>query len=72
VNPLRIAAIVLIAGGVIGLAYGSFTYVTESHDVDLGVVDLSWKDRETVNVPVWAGIAGIAAGAVILFARKTP
>lgn len=69
-NPLRILAIVLIAGGVLGLAYGSFTYISGSHDMDLGVVDLSWKDRETVNVPVWAGVAGIAAGVVLLFARK--
>ncbi len=69
-NSLNIVAIVLIAAGVLGLAYGSFTYVTETHDLDIGVADLSWKDRETVNVPVWAGVAGIAVGAILLFAKK--
>ncbi len=70
-NPVRVVAIVLIAGGVLGLAYGSFTYTKETHDVDLGVVEFTVKDRETVNVPVWAGVAAIAAGAILLFARRS-
>jgi len=69
-SALKIAAIVLIAAGVLALVYGSFTYVSEVHNVDLGVVNASWKEKDTVYVPVWAGIAGIAAGAVMLFARK--
>jgi multidrug transporter EmrE-like cation transporter len=70
-SPLKIVAIVLVVAGVLGLAYGSFTYVTGTHGVDLGVVDATWKDRETVNVPVWAGVVAIAAGVVMLFTRKT-
>jgi drug/metabolite transporter (DMT)-like permease len=68
--PLRIAAIVLIVGGVLGLAYGSFTYVSGVHTTDLGVVDATWKEHETVNVPVWAGVVAIAIGVVMLFGRK--
>ena len=70
-SPLKIAAVVLIAAGVLGLIYGGFTYISDSHRLDLGVVDATWNDRETVNVPVWAGIAGIAAGVVMLFTRRT-
>lgn len=70
-NPLKILAFALIAGGVLALVYGSFSFVTGTHGMDLGVVDLSWKDHETVNVPVWAGVAGIVAGAVLLFTRKS-
>jgi hypothetical protein len=69
-SSLRILAVLLIAGGVLGLVYGSFTYTSGSHDLDLGVAEVSVKDRDTVNVPVWAGVAGIAAGAVLLFGRK--
>jgi TRAP-type C4-dicarboxylate transport system permease small subunit len=69
-SALKIAAIALIAAGVLALVYGSFTYVSEVHNVDLGVVNASWMDKDTVYVPVWAGVAGIAAGAVMLFARK--
>ena len=69
-SAMKIAAIALIAAGVLALVYGSFTYVSDVHHVDLGVVNATWKDKDTVYVPVWAGIAGIAAGAVMLFARK--
>lgn len=71
-NPLKIVAIVLIAAGVLALAYRSFTYTSESHDLDLGVAEVSLKERETVDVPVWAGVAAIAVGAILLFARKKP
>ena len=70
-SVVRIVAIALIVGGILGLIYGSFSYTSDSHDLDLGVVEVSVKDRETVNVPVWAGIAGIAVGAVLLFSKKS-
>jgi hypothetical protein len=62
----KILAIGLIAAGVLGLAYGSFSYTTESHDAKLGPIELSVKEKETVNVPVWAGVAAIAVGAGLL------
>ena len=66
----KIAAIVLIVAGILGLAYGSFTYTKESHNAKLGPFELSIKDKETVNVPVWAGVGAIVAGVVLLVARK--
>lgn len=69
-SPLRILAIVLIVGGVLALAYGSFTYTSGSHDLDLGVMELSVKDRDTVNVPVWAGVAAVAAGVLLFVVRR--
>jgi multidrug transporter EmrE-like cation transporter len=66
-NPVKIAAIVLIVAGVLGLMYGSFSYTKETHEVKLGPIELSVKDKETVNVPVWAGVGAIAIGGVLLF-----
>ena len=66
----KIAAIVLIVAGVLGLVYGSFTYTKESHNAKLGPFELSIKDKETVNVPVWAGVGAIVAGVVLLVTRK--
>jgi uncharacterized membrane protein len=63
---LRILGIVLIVLGVLGLVYGQFSYTRKSHDADLGVVRLSVKEKETIHVPTWAGVAAIAAGAVLL------
>jgi hypothetical protein len=64
----KIAAIVLIIAGVLGLAYGQFTYTKETHDAKVGPIELSVKDKETVNVPVWAGVGAIVIGAGLLFA----
>jgi hypothetical protein len=65
-SALRLVAILLIAAGVAGLLYGKFSYTKESHDLKLGPVELSMKEKETVSVPTWAGIGAIAAGVVLL------
>ena len=70
-NPIRIAAIVLVVAGVLGLVYGGFSYTKETHDAKLGPIELSVKERERVNIPMWAGVAAIAAGgALLLFGTK--
>jgi len=65
-NAAKIAAIILIAAGILGLAYGGFTYTKGTHEARIGPLELSVKDKETVNVPVWAGVGAIVAGGVLL------
>jgi TRAP-type C4-dicarboxylate transport system permease small subunit len=62
------AALVLIVAGVLGLAYGSFSYTKETHEAKLGPLELSVKDKETVNVPAWAGVGAIVIGGALLLA----
>jgi len=69
-NPLKIVAILLIVAGAIGLAYSRFSYTKETHSAKLGPIELSVKEKETVNVPVWAGLGAIAAGVVLLVIGK--
>ncbi|MFZ3086561.1 MAG: hypothetical protein WA123_00685 [Methylotenera sp.] len=69
-NTVKMFAIALIVAGALGLAYGSFTYTKETHEAKIGPIELSIKDKETVNIPVWAGVAAMVAGAILLFARK--
>ena len=70
-NALKIAAIVLIVAGILGLVYGGFSYTRETHDAKLGPIEISVQDRERVNVPVWAGVGAIAlGGALLLFGSK--
>ena len=66
-NAVKLAAIVLIVAGVLGLVYGSFSYTKETHTAKVGSLKLSLKETETVNVPVWAGIGAIVIGGVLLF-----
>ena len=65
-STIKIAALVLIVAGLLGVMYGKFSYTKETHDAKLGPIELSYKEKETVNVPAWAGVAAIAAGAALL------
>ena len=65
-NAIKLAAIALIIGGVLGLAYGSFSYTKDTTAMKLGPIELSVKETETVNIPVWAGIAAIVVGGLLL------
>jgi uncharacterized membrane protein YidH (DUF202 family) len=65
-NALKLVAVVLIAVGVLGLLYGGFSYTRETHEVKLGPLELSVKEKQTVNVPVWAGVGAIVVGGLLL------
>ena len=72
-NALRIPAIVLIAAGVLGLAYEGFSYTKQTHHVKIGPIEMSVQDKQTVNVPVWAGVGAIViGGALLLLGAKKP
>ncbi len=69
-NAMRVLALVLIIGGAVGLAYGSFSYTKENHEAKIGPIDLTVKEKQTVNVPVWAGVGAIVLGGLLLFGGK--
>ena len=68
-NAVKIVAIALIVAGALGLAYGSFSYTKDTHETKLGPVEISVKDKQTVNIPVWAGIGAIVVGGLLLTVR---
>ncbi len=63
---LKVLALLLIAGGVLGLVYHHFSYTKDSHDARIGPVELSVAKKETVDVPQWVAIGAIVAGAALL------
>ncbi len=65
-NPVKLAALILIAGGIFALVYGSFTYTKATHDIKLGPIEMSVKEKDTVNMPVWAGVGAIVIGGLLL------
>jgi hypothetical protein len=70
-NPVKVIAALLIVGGVLGLAYGGFSYTKQTHEVTVGPVDLSVRQKETFSVPVWVGVGAILVGGVLLlFGRQ--
>jgi len=69
-NAIKIAAIALIIAGALGLGYGSFSYTKETQEARIGPLELTVQERQTVNIPVWAGVAAILMGAILLLAPK--
>ena len=65
-NAAKMIALVLIAAGVLALVYGSFSYTKETHQAKIGPIELSVKEKQTVNVPVWAGVGAIVVGGLLL------
>lgn len=65
-NSLKLVAIVLVVGGILGLAYGGFSYTKDTTVVKLGPLEISAQERKTINVPMWAGIGAIVAGGLLL------
>jgi len=62
----QLIGVILIAAGVLGLIYGGFSYTRETHEAKIGPLQFSIKEKETVNVPMWAGIGAIGIGVVLL------
>jgi uncharacterized membrane protein YidH (DUF202 family) len=69
-NSIKMLALVLIVAGGLALAYGGFTYTKDTHQAKLGPIELSVKETETVNIPIWAGLGLVVAGVALLFVRK--
>jgi hypothetical protein len=64
----KVVAIVLIVAGILGLLYGGFSYTRTTHDAKIGPLEVSVGEKEHVNIPLWAGIAAIVVGGILLVA----
>ena len=69
-SAVKILAIALIAAGTLGLVYGNFSYTKETHEAKIGSLELSVKDKETVNVPLWAGVGAIVVGGLLFLVPR--
>jgi hypothetical protein len=63
---MRVLGIVLLVAGLLGIAYGGFSYTKDSTAAKIGPIQIEVKEKEHVNVPLWAGVAVAAVGAVLL------
>ncbi|WP_243317456.1 hypothetical protein [Geothrix paludis] len=65
-----LAGLALIALGAAALAWPEFSYTKDSHDAKLGPLEFTLKEKDTVRIPAWAGLAAIAAGTILVWRRK--
>jgi TRAP-type C4-dicarboxylate transport system permease small subunit len=69
-NRVKVIAVVLMVAGVLALVYGGFTYTSQTHRATIGSMELAVQEKNTVNVPIWAGVALVAAGGGMILVGK--
>jgi uncharacterized membrane protein len=65
-SGLKVLALLLIAGGVLGLVYHHFSYTKDTREAKIGSVELSVAKKQTVDVPEWVAIGAIVGGVALL------
>jgi len=65
-NATKILAIAMMIAGALGLMYGGFSYTKDTHETKIGPLTLSVTEKETINVPIWAGVGAIVIGGLLL------
>lgn len=65
-SAAKVVAIILIVAGVLGLVYQQFSFTKDTHQAKIGPLELSVKEKETVNVPLWVSLGAIGVGVVLL------
>jgi Na+/H+ antiporter NhaC len=73
VNIFKMLGLALILAGALGIAYGGFSYTKDTTAVKLGPLELTLKETQSVNVPLWAGVSAMVLGAAlfVLGSKKT-
>ena len=70
-NPTKLVATVFLAVGILSIVYGGFSYTKDTTVVKFGPIELSAKEKKTVNVPIWLGVSAIVIGGLLfVFGNK--
>jgi len=69
-NTMKVPALVLILGGVLGLIYGSFTYTKVTPEATVGSLKVTYNEKSTVNIPIAVSVGGIAIGTMLLLMSR--
>ena len=62
----KMIAVALLIAGTLSLIYGGFSYTKDTTVVKLGPLEVTAKEKQTVNVPLWLGVGAIVIGGVLL------
>lgn len=65
-KPIKMLGVVLLIAGTLSLVFGGFSYTKDTTAVKFGPIELTIKEKQTINVPLWLGIASIAIGGSLL------
>jgi len=66
----KLLGIILLVGGLLGLAYGHFDYTKETHEGQIGPIRFSVTEKETTIIPSWASLVVIVVGVALLVVNR--
>jgi len=69
-KPAGIVGILLIAIGIIALAYGGFTYTKREKVLDIGPIQASADRQKTIPLPPLLGGLALVGGIVLVVASS--
>jgi hypothetical protein len=67
-NATKIAGMVLIVLGLAGFFTGGFSFTKDSTAAKIGPIELTVREKQSVNIPQWLSLGAVALGAVLLVA----
>ncbi|AWP24778.1 hypothetical protein C4901_16845 [Acidiferrobacter sp. SPIII_3] len=71
-NVVRIIGMLLVVLGILGAAYGGFSYTHKTKEAQLGPLALSVKHKHHVDIPLWMGAGAVVVGGVLLLVADGP
>jgi drug/metabolite transporter (DMT)-like permease len=63
---MRILGVVLVVIGVLALVYQGFTYTTHKKVLDIGPIQATKEEHNTIPIPPILGVLALIGGVVIL------
>ena len=65
-NAMRIVGVLLLVVGVAGFLTGGFSFTKDTTQAKLGPLELTVKEKESVNIPQWMSLGAMVLGGVVL------
>ncbi|WP_205734180.1 hypothetical protein [Acidovorax kalamii] len=65
-KAMRIVGVLLLVLGLAGFLTGGFSFTKESTQAKLGPLELTVKEKESVNIPQWMSLGAMVIGGVVL------
>ena len=65
-NAMRLIGAILLVLGLAGLMTGGFSFTKDTTQAMLGPLELTVKEKESVNIPQWLSLGAMLIGGVVL------
>ena len=65
-KAMRIVGVLLLVLGLAGVLTGGFSFTKDTTQAKLGPLELTVKEKESVNIPQWMSLGAMVVGGVVL------